>query len=82
MPYQLAIDIPGGPAQPSFTYQSVEEALEVTEKAIEEGYLEIAGGVTICTGPGTVYKVLSDAHIAAGMPQGKYPYVLFVQVGG
>jgi hypothetical protein len=82
MPYQLAIDIPGGPAQPSFTYQSVEEALEATERGIEAGYLEIAGGITICTGPGTVYKVLSDEHIAAGMPQDKNPFVLFVQVGG
>jgi hypothetical protein len=82
MAYQLAIDTPGGLPHPSFEYQSLELALEAAEHGISEGYLEIAGGLTVCTGPGTVYKVISDDHIREGMPQEDKPYYMVVTVAG
>jgi hypothetical protein len=82
MGYQLALDTPGGPPHPSFAYPTLEAVLEAAESAIANGYIEIQGGITICTGPGTAYKVLSDEHIAAQMPQGDFAHYLIVQVGG
>jgi hypothetical protein len=80
--YQLAIDTPGGMQHPSFEYQNLEQALEAAEQGISQGYLQIEGNVTVCTGPGTIYKVLSDAHIREGIPQADKPYYMVVTSGG
>lgn len=82
MAYNLAIDTPGGPQHPAFAYKTLEESLEAAEHAVSEGYVEMEGGIIICTGPGTALKIISDEHLKAGQPRDDKTYFLVVHICG
>jgi hypothetical protein len=78
MAYQLGIDTHNSFPHPSFRYDTLEEARKAATDAISVGYHKIAGSdITIQTGPGTIYKVISEEHLAAEEPPlAPYNYVL------
>jgi hypothetical protein len=88
MGYQLGIDVPNSPPHPAFPFDTMEEACTAANAAIDNGYLKIAAqGVTIQTGPGTVYKMISDEHMQKQSrgeepPLAPYNFVLLVGLVG
>lgn len=84
MKYHLGIDTMDGGEHPSLQYDSLGEAQEAVKKALNNGYIRMDGDITVMTGPGTVYKVVSDAHLHADEgfnPFKDNPYVVVVQMG-
>lgn len=67
MSFILAIDTPGGPEHPVVTYDALPEARAAVREAISTGFFR-AGNSLVQTGPGTIYKVVSDEQMEAGDP--------------
>ena len=88
MGYQLGIDVPNSPPHPAFPFETMEEARITANSAIDNGFIKIAAqGVTIQTGPGTVYKMISDEHMqlqdrGEEPPLAPYNFVLLVGLQG
>lgn len=61
MGYKVGIDT-GTSAHPGFAYETLVEAREAVALALTTGLFHSAG-VTIFTGPGTIYQVVSDEFL-------------------
>ena len=88
MGFQLGIDVPDSPSHPAFPFETIEEACLAANAAIDSGFLRIAAqNVTIQTGPGTIYKMISDEHIqrqhqGQDPPLAPFNFVLVVGLPG
>lgn len=88
MGYQLGIDVPDSPPHPAFPFDTIEEACAKATSAIDTGFLKITSPrITIQTGPGTIYKMISDEHMqkqARGEepPLAPFNFVLAVEFEG
>lgn len=86
MGYQLGFDTLDDTLHPSFRYESMDEARGAARIAIDNGYHEARDtGVMVTTGPGMVYKMVSEDHLAEQQTTGSstlapFSWVLVVQV--
>ena len=81
MVFKLAIDTPNSIPHPVFEFDTCEEALRIARVAIQAGFYENGGAycILIQTGPGTVYRVVSDEHLALpNPPRDETPWKLVV----
>jgi hypothetical protein len=95
MGFKLGIDTPNSAPHPAFEIVALGDALAMVEKAIRTSCIHVQG-VTIQTGPGTIYKVISDDHLeslgkgeaeaAMGVRERlkapRHPHTLVIQTGG
>ncbi len=82
MGYQLGIDTLNNIPHPGFRYESMEEARAAVEQAIHVGCHEVKyQGITITTGPGTIYKTVSEERLQAQEPSvAPFNWVLVIQI--
>ncbi len=83
MAYQLGLDTPNSPPHPSFKYDTLDEARGAVSDAVTDGFYKVPGqGITIQTGAGTIYKVVSEERLQEGAPSLEpFNYVLVVGIG-
>lgn len=82
MGYQLGIDTLNNIPHPSFRYESMDEAIAAAADAIDSRHYEVKDqGIVITTGPGTIYKMVSEEHLQLqDSSVASFSWVLMVQI--